>query len=69
MACTLLGAQPLHKPMLTYYQLDSKDHIFQWNFVCNLKVFIKKNTVEDGVCKNGGHFFSTLMYGHPLETC
>ena len=39
MACRLFGTKPLHKPMLTYYQLISWEQTFSNQ---NTKLFIKK---------------------------
>ena len=43
MACRLIGAKPLSKPMLGYWTLRNKP---QWNFNQNTKLFIHKNAFE-----------------------
>ena len=54
MACRLSGAKPLSEPMLSYCQLDPKEHI-SVKFHLNLKVFIHGNSPENVVCQSGGH--------------
>ena len=55
MACRLLGAKPLLKPMLAYCQLDPWEYI---SVKCerNSIIFIQVNAFEIVVCQYGGHF-------------
>ena len=50
MACRLVGAKPLSKPMRGFYcQLDPWE--LQWNFNRNLYIFIQENAFENVVWK------------------
>ena len=56
MACHLFGAEPLHEPMLCYYQLESWEHVLLKFFH-----FIQENAFENIVCQTGGHFVHGVM--------
>ena len=59
MACRLLGAKPLHEPMLAYCWLDSWEHIsviYESEFI-----FIQENAIKNAVYQNGGHFVQGEM--------
>ena len=47
MACRLIGAKPLSKPMLGYSQLNK----LQWAINQNTKIFIQENALENVVWK------------------
>ena len=55
MAWRLFGAKPLLEPMLAYCQLDSWEQILV-KFDSEFYYFHLKNTFENVVCQNGGHF-------------
>ena len=55
-AFRLFGANPLLKPILAHCQLDSWEQKHSVKFESNSTIFIKENTFENVVCKNGGHF-------------
>ena len=52
MACRLVGAKSLSKPMLEYCWLDpSVGNKLQWNLYRNLHIFIQENVFENVICK------------------
>ena len=51
MARRLFGGKPLSEPMLPYCRLDPKEHISQWNFIKNSKVFVQENALQHVVCE------------------
>ena len=55
MACRLDGAKPLSEPMLTYCQLDPKEHI-SMTYCLKLKYFHSRKCVWTCRLRNGGHF-------------
>ena len=55
MARRLFGAKRLSKPMLGYFQLDTKE--LQWDSSKNIKTFIR----EKYRLWNGGHFVQEEM--------
>ena len=50
MACRLDGAKPLSEPMLTYCELDPKEHI-SMKFYLELNILIEENACEHVVCE------------------
>ena len=46
MVCRLVGAKPLSELMLACYKFGPGNK-FQWNFKCNLYIFIKENAFEN----------------------
>ena len=50
MACRLDGAKPLSEPMLTYCELDPKEHI-SMKFYFESNIFIEENSCEHVVCE------------------
>ena len=55
MACRRIGAKPLSKPMLTYCQLDPKEHI-SMKFNLKFKYFHSRKCVWTCRLQNGSHF-------------
>ena len=45
MACRLDGAKPLSEPMLTYCQVDPKEHI-SMEFYLNSNIFVQENAFK-----------------------
>ena len=50
MACLLLGAKPLPKPMMTFCKKNS-DRKIQWNFNPNIIIFMQLKASENGICR------------------
>ena len=50
MACRRNDTKPLSEPVLTYCQLDPKEHI-SMNFIRNSNIFIQENMFENVVCQ------------------
>ena len=60
MACGLDGAQPLSEPMLTYCQLDPKQHI-SMKFYLKFKYFHSRKCIWTCHLRNGSHFVQGEM--------
>ena len=60
MACHLDGAKPLSELMLTYYQLDHKEHI-SMKFYLKFKCLHSRNAFEHAVCQIGCYFVQGEM--------
>ena len=58
MACRLIGAKPLPKPMLTYCQLDPKE---QTSFVSKYKTLNSRQCIWKHRLQNDGHFIQDEM--------
>ena len=50
MACRPFGAKPLSESMMTYCQLDPKEHI-SMKYYLKFKIFIQENARENIVCE------------------
>ena len=61
MVCRLFGAKPLSEPMMTYCQLDHKEHI-SIKYHLNSKVFIQENSFENILCEMATILSLALMY-------
>ena len=59
MACRLFGDKPLSEPIMVHHKFIIKTprNIFQWSFICNLKVFIQEISFEDVAAKMGAILF------------
>ena len=53
MACRLVGAKPLSKPMLVYYELDPQEQT-SVIFCQHIKLFIHENASQNIVCEMTG---------------
>ena len=61
MVCRLFGTKPLSEPMLPNCQLDPWEQISVKIWVGFLYVSVKKNSFENVVWENGGHFVQEEM--------
>ena len=55
MVCSLLGAKPLSKPVLDYWQLDHEEQTLV-TFKSKYKMYTFENASEKYRLPNGGHF-------------
>ena len=60
MACRLDSAKPLSEPMLTYCEIDPKEHI-SMKFYLKFKYFYSRKCVCKCRLRNGGHFVSATV--------
>ena len=60
MACRLLGAKPLSKPMLGYCQLDTKEQS-SVKFKSKYETFHSQKCIRKYRLQNGGHFVQGEM--------
>ena len=60
MACCLIGAKPLSEPMLTYYQLNPKEHISMKSYL-KFKYFHSRKYVWKCCLRNAVLFISAPM--------
>ena len=69
MACPLSGARPLSEPMMTYCQLNPREHI-SMKYCLKFKCFHSRKCIWKCRLENSSHFVSTSMclVGCPLST-
>ena len=53
-----LRTNPSVEQMLTYYQSDLLEHLFQWNLIQNVSFFIKDDIIENVVCQMSAILFN-----------